>query len=121
MAEKTTIARPYAQAVFDIARAGKALPRWSEMLQMAAAVAADARISDLVGNPRVTKEELAKLFLGICGDKLNPEAQNLIRLLMENDRMEVLTEIAALYEAYRADAERTVGTPHLALSPRPSH
>jgi F-type H+-transporting ATPase subunit delta len=108
MAEKTTIARPYAQAIFELAQRHKALPRWSEMLQLAAAVAADARVGALVGNPRVTKEELAKLFLGICGDKLNPEAQNLIRLLVENDRMDVLTEIAALYETYRADAERTV-------------
>jgi F-type H+-transporting ATPase subunit delta len=108
MAEKTTIARPYAQAVFDIARAAKALPRWSEMLYLAATVAADARVSVLVSNPSVTQEEMTKLFLAICVDKLNPEAQNLIRLLVENDRLDVLTEIAALYETYRADAERTV-------------
>jgi F-type H+-transporting ATPase subunit delta len=108
MAEKTTIARPYAQAVFAIARAAKALPRWSEMLYLAAAVAADPRVSVLVSNPSVTQEEMTKLFLAICVDKLNPEAQNLIRLLVENDRLDVLTEIAALYETYRADAERTV-------------
>ena len=108
MAEKNTIARPYAQAVFNIARAAKALPRWSEMLRLAAAVAADPRVSALVGNPRVTKDELAKLFLSICGDKLSNEGQNLIRVLVDNGRLDVLTEIAALYETYRADAERTV-------------
>lgn len=108
MAEKTTVARPYAQAVFDIAKGGKALPRWSEMLQLAATVAADVRVAALLGNPRVSREGLVKLFLTICGDRLTPEAQNLIRLLVENDRMDVLAEIAALYETYRAEAERTV-------------
>lgn len=117
MAEKTTIARPYAQAIFELALSQEVLPRWSEMLQLAAAVAADARVGALVGNPRVTKEELARLFLGICGDKLNPEAQNLIRLLVENDRMDVLTEIAALYETYRADAERTVAAQVISAFP----
>lgn len=108
MAEKTTIARPYAQAVFELAQSHKELPRWSEMLQLAAMVAADERIANLLGNPRVDKAELAQLLLDICGDKLNAAAQNLIRLLVENDRMDVLTEIAALYEMYRAEAERTV-------------
>lgn len=108
MAEKTTIARPYAEAVFELAQQRKELPRWSDMLQLAAAVAADARMSALVGNPNVGKDQLTKLFLGVCGDKLSNEGQNLIRVLVENDRLDVLTEIAALYESYRADAERTV-------------
>jgi len=108
MAEKSTIARPYAQAIFELANANRQLPRWSEMLRLAAAVAADARVNGLIGNPRVNKEELTDLFLAICGDKLSAEAQNLIRLLFENGRMDVLTEIAGLYEVYRAEAERTV-------------
>ena len=108
MAEKTTIARPYAQAVFELAQSHKELPRWSEMLQLAATVAADERVAALFGNPNVDQDRVVKLFLDICGEKLNDAAQNLIRLLVENDRMDVLTEIAGLYEVYRADAERTV-------------
>jgi F-type H+-transporting ATPase subunit delta len=108
MAEKTTIARPYAQAIFELANRSKQLPRWSEMLQLAAAVAGDVRVSGLIGNPRVNKDELTKLFLGICGDRLNEAAQNLVRILFENRRMDVLTEIAGLYEVYRAEAERTL-------------
>lgn len=108
MAEKTTIARPYAQAVFALAQSRKELPRWSEMLQLAATVAADGRVGSLIGNPRVSKDDLTKLLLGICGDKLSKEAQNLIHVLVENDRLDVLTEIAGLYEVYRAEAERTV-------------
>ena len=108
MAEKTTIARPYAQAVFELAQSRKEMPRWSDMLQLMALVAADERMSGLVGDPRIGKDELAELFLSICGDKLTKEAQNLVRVLVENDRLDVLTEIAGLYETYRAEAERTV-------------
>ncbi|MEJ2565461.1 MAG: F0F1 ATP synthase subunit delta [Gammaproteobacteria bacterium] len=108
MAEKTTIARPYAQAIFELAQSHQELPRWSEMLQLAATVAADARVAALLGNPSLDKAEVAKLFLDICGEQLTPAGQNLIRLLVENDRMDVLTEIAGLYEGYRAEAERTV-------------
>lgn len=108
MAEKTTVARPYARAVFELAQARKELPRWSDMLGLAVAVATDARVSALIGNPRVTDDQLTQLLLDIGGDKLSEEAQNLIRVLVDNDRLDVLTEIAALYETYRAEAERTV-------------
>lgn len=108
MAEKTTIARPYAQAVFELAQSRKELPRWSQMLQLVATVAADERVAAVIGNPNLDKAQVAKLFLDICSEQLNAEAQNLVRLLVENDRMDVLTEIAGLYEVYRADAERTV-------------
>lgn len=108
MAEKTTIARPYAEAVFELAQQRKELPRWSDMLELAANVAADPRMSALVGNPNVGKDQLARLFLEVCGDKLSAEGQNLIRVLVENERLDVLTEIAELYATYRAEAERTV-------------
>lgn len=108
MAEKTTIARPYAQAVFQLAQARNELPRWSDMLQLTAMVAADERVAALLGNPRLDKAELTKLFLDVCGDKLSAEGRNLIRLLVENGRMDVVTEIAGLYETYRAEAERIV-------------
>ena len=108
MAEKTTIARPYALAVFELAQQSKQLPRWSEMLHLAAAVVSDARVANLIGNPRVSKDRLAELLVGIGGDQFDKDAQNFLRLLVENDRLDVLIEIAGLYEQYRADAERTV-------------
>lgn len=108
MAEKSTIARPYAQAVFDLAREHKALPVWSDQLALAAAVAADERVQRLIGNPSVEREQLAALFLGVCGDKLDAHGQNFIRLLAENKRFDVLPEIAAVFESMRAEAEGTI-------------
>ncbi len=108
MAEKSTIARPYAQAVFEQATASKSLKKWSENLALASAVAQDSGLQGVVGNPRLSKAELVDLFLGVCGDKFDDAAKNLVKLLVENGRLTVLPEIAVLYEEYRAEAEKTV-------------
>jgi F-type H+-transporting ATPase subunit delta len=108
MAEKTTIARPYAQAVFDIAEEQKALGRWSEMLALAAAVAADEEMGRLIDNPRLRKLQVLELFLEICGEGLDPAGQNFIRVLSDNGRLALLPEIAELYEQARAEAEGTL-------------
>ncbi|MFZ5557021.1 MAG: F0F1 ATP synthase subunit delta [Pseudomonadota bacterium] len=101
MAELTTIARPYAEAVFKLARDAGALPAWSEMLQLAAAVAGEPKLQELAGNPLVTRKQLADVFLGICGERLNGEARNFIQVLVENDRLVLLPQIREMYEDLR--------------------
>lgn len=108
MAEKVTIARPYAQAVFAIAREQGDLKGWSTMLQCAAAVAADAEMATMIANPRVDSTQLITVFLDICGGKINDAGKNTLRLLADNGRLAVLPEIAALYEEMRAEAEAKV-------------
>ena len=109
MAEARTIARPYAEAVFRLARAKEALPAWSDMLQFAASIAADQRIRALVGNPKVQPRRLGELLLDICGDKLNDEGRNFITLLAENGRVEILPEVSELFEQLKAQHEGVLG------------
>ncbi len=108
MAENTTIARPYAQAIFALAQEKGDLAKWSEMLQFAAAVAADADMITLIDSPRYESEQIAQLFIEVCGDKLDDDGKNMIRVLASNDRLAVLPEVADLYEAERANVEGTV-------------
>lgn len=108
MAEFTTIARPYAQAAFKLAQSKQALPAWSEMLGVAAVVAADAGMRKLLDNPRITPTQLAELFVDVCGERLNEAGRNLIRLLAERRRLVVLPEIFALYEQFKNEAEGAV-------------
>jgi len=108
MAEIRTIARPYAQAAFQLAREHDALARWSGMLRVGAVIAADPALRDLIGNPRVSRQQLTDLVLGVAGERLDEHGANFIRLLVENDRLRCLPEIAALYETYRREAEQTV-------------
>jgi F-type H+-transporting ATPase subunit delta len=105
MAETTTIARPYAQAVFELAREQQRLAEWSGMLGFAASVAANEEMQRLLENPRLTRDEVIGLFLAVCEGQLDDNGKNLIRLLAENGRLPVLPEIAALYEQERARAE----------------
>jgi F-type H+-transporting ATPase subunit delta len=105
MAEIRTIARPYAEAVFKLAKAKGELAAWSDMLQLAAAVASDGRIRALIGDPKFPPRRLGELFLGICGEKLSGEARNFVLLLAENGRVEILPEVSDLFEQLRAHYE----------------
>jgi F-type H+-transporting ATPase subunit delta len=106
--ERTTLARPYAEAAFRLAAERKTLAGWSEMLKLASAVAADPQMSRLIDNPRVARERFVEFFLDVCGKKLDKDGGNFIRLLTENHRLTLLPEIAALFEALRAEAETRV-------------
>jgi F-type H+-transporting ATPase subunit delta len=108
MAEKTTVARPYARAVFEIAREEDALAGWSVFLERGSLAVADARIQALIGNPAVTREALAELFIELCGDSAGANGANLIKLLADNGRVAWLPEIAAEYELLRAEEENVV-------------
>jgi F-type H+-transporting ATPase subunit delta len=108
MAERITIARPYAKAVFMLAQGAGRLPQWSEALQAAASVVADPRVQALLGNPGISPEQLAALVTGVAGAGLDEQARNFIRTLAANRRLGFLPEIAARYEQLRAEAERTV-------------
>lgn len=108
MAENSTIARPYAQAAFDIANDKSDLSTWSEMLTLAAMVAADSNMAEVIDSPHVKNKDVVTLFLDVCGDKLSAQGQNFIRVLAENKRLNILTDIALAYEQFRADAEGTL-------------
>jgi F-type H+-transporting ATPase subunit delta len=108
MADKSTIARPYAKAAFQEARDHKRLGPWSEALQTAAAVVSDSRVEALLGNPRVTPEELAALVSDTAGPQLDEEGRNFVRTLADNRRLSLLPEISARFDELKGEAEGVV-------------
>ncbi|GAB4508221.1 MAG: F0F1 ATP synthase subunit delta [Sulfuricaulis sp.] len=108
MAEKQTLARPYAEAVFELAQARNALKPWSEMLAFVNVVAADENIQRLAADPRVDRTRFRELFLDVCGKSLDDTGTNFVRLLVENRRLNLLPEIVTQYESLRAEAEARV-------------
>lgn len=108
MAQETTVARPYAEAAFDLARGADALAGWADGLANAAAVVADERVDALLRNPRVEAEQKAGFILEVCGESLDLQQRNFIRLLVERDRIGVLPEIRRQYDELRARHERTL-------------
>ncbi len=108
MAERATVARPYAKAAFEYARDTGAFARWSQGLKTAAEIVEDPRVSALIHNPRLTADDLAGLIGDVAGGKLDAGMENFVRVLAENRRLPLLPEIAAHYEAERARVENTV-------------
>ncbi len=108
MAESITIARPYAQAAFEEAQKQGDLKGWSEMLAGLAEASGNAEVSGLIANPKVGKSTLADLMIAIAGGSVASQQKNFIRVLADNQRLAVLPEIFANFEALRAEAEKTV-------------
>ena len=108
MAERLTIARPYAKAVFVRARDTGRLAAWSERLGLAAAISADARVRALYGDPRVDSKDLVTLFTGVGGAAFDEEAERFLAVLAENRRLQYLPEIAAVFAQLRAEHERVL-------------
>ena len=105
MAEPTTIARPYAEAAFALAREAGALPAWSSMLRYASAVVADPAMARALDNPNFTAGDKESLILSVCGDKLDAMGRRFMKVLVEADRVALLPQIAALFDDLKNDAE----------------
>jgi len=104
MAESVTIARPYAEAVFRTAKEGGALGAWSARLARLAMVAQDAEMASVIGNPRLSTEQVAQLFLSLA-DENDATLGNFIRTLAENRRLSILPEISRLFDLAKSQEE----------------
>ena len=113
MADRSTIARPYARAAFSEASADKRLGPWFDALNTGAAVVQDARVENLLGDPTVTPAQLAQFVIDIAG--LGPNlgehgvtrVNNFMQTLAENRRLGYLPEIAAIFSELK-DAEEGI-------------
>lgn len=108
MAEPSTVARPYAEAAFKLADAQQALPTWSQMLGDLALVAQDERVQRAVADPGRSDAQVAGLFIAILNGKLNAHAENLLRILAENGRIDLLPEVRSQFEALKNEREGVV-------------
>ena len=103
MAEVTTLARPYAQALYSLAKETDALDVWSEALEFLKSVANDATFQATVSAPDIQLTDVEDLFLSICSDRVSEEARNFIQLLVRNGRLSVLDNVVRQYESLKAE------------------
>ncbi|HWD21633.1 MAG TPA: F0F1 ATP synthase subunit delta [Burkholderiales bacterium] len=108
MAEPSTVARPYAEAAFRLADAAGALAKWSEILDALALVARDERVQRAVADPHLSDAQAAGIFISVLNGRLTGEAENFVRVLAENRRIELLPEIHAQFEALKNEREGVV-------------
>lgn len=105
MSEQMTIARPYAEAAFSLAREENALPRWAEMLGLLSNVTSDPSVRVALDNPKLDNAAKGSLLLSLCGDDLSAEGKSFIRVLVESDRVGVLPDIRELFDTLKDGAD----------------
>ncbi|MGI9265472.1 MAG: F0F1 ATP synthase subunit delta [Gammaproteobacteria bacterium] len=108
MADNSTIARPYAKAVHDIASERGTADAWSELLALASTTAADEGFRTFLASPGATASQLAEIVLTVCGDAADELGRNFVAVLAENGRLNCLPDIRDEYERLRAESENIV-------------
>lgn len=115
MADNNTIARPYAQAAFEVARGDDALARWHDSLEIAGALMSDGEAAEFLHNPSLSDPRRLEFLTGLfdkagamlfTGD--DAKGTNFLKLLLEYDRVDVLPEIAERFNALKDEVENTV-------------
>jgi F-type H+-transporting ATPase subunit delta len=108
MSELSTLARPYAEAVFRMAQGENDLAGWSSRIATLAAIVSDPQLARLIADPAVAAERVADLVIEVAGGGLGERGANFVKVLAENDRLSVLPEIGTQFEALKANAEGTL-------------
>ncbi len=103
MAELSTLARPYAEAVFRLAREQNTLAGWSDRLGNMAAVVANEQMQAVIADPNTSAARAAELVASIAS--ADEAGKNLLTVLSANDRLNLLPEIAAQFEVLKDEAE----------------
>lgn len=104
MAELATIARPYAEALFRVAKTGN-VAAWTDLVSEMAAVAALPDVKSFASNPKLSDKQVAETFLSLLKSNVTPEANNFVAMLVENGRLTLLPEIGEQFHALKNAAE----------------
>ncbi len=108
MSELSTLARPYAEAVFRLAKGENDLTGWSARMTTLAAIASDAQLARLNADPAVAADRVAALVIEVAGADLGERGANFVKVVAENGRLALLPVIAEQFETLKAGAEGTL-------------
>jgi F-type H+-transporting ATPase subunit delta len=108
MTDFTTAARPYANAVYDIANQAGALDSWGDALANLSTLVSDVQMSELLNNPGMDKQQKGDMLIQVLGDKLGEQQKNLVKLMAENGRLSIMPDVRDQFEVARAKAENKV-------------
>ena len=105
--EMKTIARPYAKAAFDFAVEKNAVEHWLSMLTFAAEVARNDAMTHILSSD-LNAEKMAEVFLAVCGEQLDEQGQNLMKVMAANGRLSVLPAVVQEFVLMKAELDREV-------------
>lgn len=108
MAELATVARPYAEALFRVAQAGKEsynLAAWSDIVSELAQVGSHPEVQAFARNPKASDSEVTATLLSLLKSPVNDEVNNFVAMLVENGRVSLLPEIGAQFHLLKNSLE----------------
>ena len=105
MSESSNIARPYAQAIFELARDSDRFDQWSESLKLLCEIVEHPDIGILINDPRITRQQVLDIVLEIGADSFDEHTRNLVRILAHYRRLAAVPSITRQYESLRAIEE----------------
>ena len=108
MADSASAARPYAKALFELAQEGEAFDQWGQALTKLSAIAMEPSFAALVNDPKVSQDSLLALLTELMGNDLPAGGDNFLQLVLKNQRVGALADIAAQFEALVAAAQSTL-------------
>ncbi len=108
MADFTTAARPYAKAVYELASESNSIDSWGDALANLAGVVNDSQIAEMLSSPDMSKQQKGELVIQVMGDNLNQQQQNLVKLMAENSRLVLMSDVLEQFEVARAKAENKI-------------
>ena len=106
MAELTTVSRPYANAIFNLAKKERQLSAWSKMLGVLSGTAEDDRVKRLLESPEIANVVKAQRLIEVCSDELDDRGRRFLRVLAENNRLDLIAAITEQFEQLKAQEER---------------
>lgn len=106
MAEQSTLARPYAKAAFEVAKAASKLPAWTDALATMAAVSQDEKVQNVLGNPASTSRGNVEVLLQLV-PKEGKVLENLLAAMADQKRLNLLPDVLVQFEKFRADEEQS--------------
>ncbi len=107
MSDLTTIARPYAKAAFDFAVEKDQLDQWGQMLSFAAEVANNEQMTELLTSS-FSAEKMAEIFVAVCGDQVDANGQNLLKVMAENGRLTALPDVCEQFFILKKEHEKEI-------------
>jgi len=106
MAELSTVARPYAEALFAVAQGtGEKLDVWLAAVDDLAGLMAHPQVAEVVADPKLDHEQVFGLLSGMMKTSLPAAGANFVKLLIENQRLAVLPDVATQFRRLKNRAE----------------
>jgi len=109
--ELSSIAKPYAQAIFEVAEQSNTISSWSEFLSIASAVIGDKSTKAFIASPGKSKNQkydlISTLIAKASLKDLSKQESALIGLILKNDRSAAIESIATAYEMAVSNANQS--------------